>query len=80
MKDRSSATLNLSWAGLGDLVIKRYFETGLGSRQALSMTRRGGGVRQKVILYDKGGFGSDICVFPPTKWQFLVYLIFKDLV
>ena len=32
---RSSATLNLSWAGPGDLVIKRYFESGSESRQAL---------------------------------------------
>ena len=30
VKDRSKAKLNLSWADPGDLVIKRYFETGLG--------------------------------------------------
>ena len=35
---RSSATLNLSWAGPGDLVIKRYFESGSESRQALAGT------------------------------------------
>ena len=33
-KDRNQAKLNLSWADPGDLVIKRYFETGLGSRLA----------------------------------------------
>ena len=34
----SSAELNLSWAGPGDLVIKRIFETGSESRQALLVT------------------------------------------
>ena len=35
VKVRSSAELNLSWAGPGDLVKKRIFETGSESRQAL---------------------------------------------
>ena len=38
---RSSATLNLSWAGPGDLVIKRYFESGSESRQALVLDPSG---------------------------------------
>ena len=38
VKDRSKAKMILSWADLGDLVIKRVFETGLGSRHAV-MTR-----------------------------------------
>ena len=35
VKDRSKAKLNLGWAHPGDLVIKQYFETGLGSPHAL---------------------------------------------
>ena len=37
VKDWSKARQNLSWADPGDLVMKRYFETGLGSRHALSL-------------------------------------------
>ena len=35
VKERFKANLNLSWADPGDLDMKSYFETGLGSRHAL---------------------------------------------
>ena len=38
VKDRSQAKINLSWADLGDLVIKHVFETGLGSRHAVTLS------------------------------------------
>ena len=54
VKVRSSAELNLGWAGPGGLVIKRIFETGSESRQALNDFFHNTFERNNVIIRAAG--------------------------